>query len=91
MEYDLEMGIKRCRAMASHAFEPFTPLQRVTGAWRVASLRCVFCTTERYDTLSVYGEVIGRRYVYPDGYSREAALTEAYRLDFYKEYEKRSK
>lgn len=36
--------------------------------WRL-SLRCIRCQSERHDLISpVTGEVMARRYVYPDGY-----------------------
>ena len=88
MEYDLEMGIKRCRAMGSHAFEPFAPLDRPKGSWRRIFLRCIYCTTERHDTLNVLGQLQQRKYIYPQGYSRDRYQADNYRLEFYKAYER---
>jgi hypothetical protein len=35
--------------------------------WRL-SLRCLRCTTERHDNYDFKGDIMGRRYIYPDGY-----------------------
>lgn len=36
----------------------------------VLSLRCGRCTTRRYDWFNKIGDVVRRRYIYPNGYKR---------------------
>jgi hypothetical protein len=38
--------------------------------WRL-SLRCTRCTTERHDNYDFKGKLMGRRYIYPDGYQQK--------------------
>jgi hypothetical protein len=38
----------------------------------VLGLRCVRCGTERYDGLDQWGEVVRRKYEWPDGYRMTA-------------------
>jgi hypothetical protein len=59
----------RCRTY-SHAWDEFSPidLEAPWYGWRL-SLRCARCGAERHDNISYgTGEVMGRRYIYPDGY-----------------------
>jgi hypothetical protein len=62
----------RCRTYG-HAWDEFTPidLEAPWYGWRL-SLRCIRCSTERHDNIS-YGTnvIMGRQYVYPDGYKIE--------------------
>lgn len=45
------------------------------------TLRCERCGTERRDTFDIHGELMTRRYVYPEGYKHAAGMTMAeYRL-----------
>jgi hypothetical protein len=82
------LGQLRCAAMRSHAFEPFAPVGKM-HAWRdVVCLRCIYCHTERYDTLNLYGEVLSRRYKYTeDRKPRRVSASEA-RVEFYTAYER---
>lgn len=60
-----------CRTIG-HSWDDVTGLvdrERVTGAWSL-SLRCIRCTTERHDLVNYQGEVVERRYIYAEGYTR---------------------
>lgn len=58
-----------CRTLG-HAWDPIpadAPSKRGGDPWW---LRCVRCSTERHDDLNwMTGELVGRSYVYPDGYA----------------------
>lgn len=59
----------RCRTY-NHAWEEFYPdlMDPPAFGWRL-SLRCIRCSTERHDTISyATGQLMNRRYIYPDGY-----------------------
>jgi hypothetical protein len=58
----------RCRTY-NHAWDEFAPLdlQPPWYGWRL-SLRCIRCATERHDNYDFKGQIMGRRYLYPDGY-----------------------
>lgn len=58
----------RCRTY-NHAWDEFNPVDMDPPwyGWRL-SLRCMRCTTERHDNYDFKGQVMGRRYIYPDGY-----------------------
>jgi hypothetical protein len=56
-----------CRTLG-HAWDPI-PADRMPPLGDAFWLRCVRCSTERHDAVWWgTGELIGRRYVYPDGY-----------------------
>jgi|SRR5215831_6997076 len=61
----------RCRSYG-HAWDEFAPidLDAPTYGWRL-SLRCLRCGTERHDNLDFKGKLMGRRYIYPQGYSQK--------------------
>lgn len=65
-----------CRTLG-HAWDPIAaeaPAPYGEPFW----LRCVRCTTVRMDFCSyATGEVIGRRYAYPDGYAHVREFDEA--------------
>ena len=58
----------RCRTY-NHAWDQFYPidLEPPWYGWRL-SLRCLRCQTERHDNYDFKGQIMGRRYFYPDGY-----------------------
>jgi hypothetical protein len=58
----------RCRTY-NHAWDEFYPidLEQPWYGWRL-SLRCTRCTTERHDLIDFKGAVMGRRYIYAEGY-----------------------
>jgi hypothetical protein len=59
----------RCRTY-NHAWDEFNPidLESPSYGWRL-SLRCIRCSTERHDTIAFgTGQMLSRRYIYPDGY-----------------------
>ena len=64
-------AFSRCRSYG-HAWEEFNPVDMYAPVygWRL-SLRCLRCQTERHDNLDFKGRVIGRRYIYPDGYRQK--------------------
>src|SRR5215831_2100720 len=61
----------RCRSYG-HGFEEFAPVDLYPPlyGWRL-SLRCIRCTTERHDNYDFKGKLMGRRYIYPDGYQQK--------------------
>ena len=73
-------GYVRCRTLGHSWFDydsNWTPSFGIP-----MTLRCERCGTERRDTVSDFGKLLGRRYYKPDNYDRrkgEAALT---RSDF---------
>ena len=68
----------RCRTYGHASWDEFTPidLEAPWYGWRL-SLRCIRCSTERHDNIS-YGTnfIMGRQYVYPDGYKIEVSQGE---------------
>lgn len=82
-----DLGRLRCDAMRSHAFEPFAPAGKMHSWREVVCLRCIYCDTERYDTLNLYGEVLTRKYVYPEGKKPERLPAGEARVKFYSNYE----
>jgi hypothetical protein len=58
----------KCR-IYRHAWDEFYPIdmERPWYGWRL-SLRCMRCQTERHDTMDFKGQLMGRFYLYPDGY-----------------------
>lgn len=58
-----------CRLMG-HAWDTFTPVEfHGTSMWRRSfHLRCVRCGTIRHDALDSRGQLMTRRYEYPDEY-----------------------
>lgn len=58
-----------CHALRTHALEPFAPvgMERPAFGARV-SFSCTRCGTERHDIIDTFGRIIGRRYIYQDGY-----------------------
>lgn len=67
----------RCRTYG-HAWDEFTPidLEAPWYGWRL-SLRCIRCGTERHDNISYNNySVMGRLYIYPDGYKIEVSQGE---------------
>lgn len=64
-------GIKQsyleCAAWG-HQWETFQPLQRRPQWGTLVSLRCVRCSSERYDTIDSTGGLSVRSYVKPDDY-----------------------
>lgn len=88
MDFTGELGALRCKAMAFHAFEPFTPVDQWNKTWRDGvSLRCIYCGTERYDILNLFGKVMTRRYKHPEGYERSEDIS-TYRVQFYETVER---
>lgn len=69
---DIERIQYECRFLR-HAWEVFTPLDFPNrGLWRRAiHLRCPRCATVRHDALDVHGELISRKYDYPDEYKMD--------------------
>jgi hypothetical protein len=71
---DLTNEYLLCRALG-HAWDenpsaevPMTPIAMAATA--VLCLRCIRCTTERWDFLNAAMEVFSRRYLYPSTYRR---------------------
>lgn len=69
----------RCRSYG-HAWDEFAPVDMYppTYGWRL-SLRCLRCTTERHDNMDFKGKVMGRRYIYPDGYAQKGVPKTVFR------------
>lgn len=66
---ELTDAMVMCRTVG-HAWDEWTPKDRPStrGGWPF-TLRCTRCTTERWDVIATRtGELIQRRYLYPDGY-----------------------
>lgn len=64
-----EDAFLQCRTY-NHAWDRFNPidLDAPWYGWRL-SLRCMRCSTERHDNIAYgTGEVMGRRYIYAEGY-----------------------
>jgi len=63
----------KCRSYG-HAWDEFNPidLEAPLYGWRL-SLRCTRCHTERHDNIDFKGQVMGRRYIYAEGYSIKGA------------------
>ena len=62
----------RCRTY-SHAWDEFYPIDMEAPwyGWRL-SLRCMRCGTERHDNIAHgTGQMMGRRYMYPEGYQNK--------------------
>jgi hypothetical protein len=61
----------RCRSY-NHSWDEFFPidLEEPWYGWRL-SLRCIRCSTERHDTIDFKGQVMSRRYIYPEGYQQK--------------------
>jgi hypothetical protein len=61
----------RCRSYG-HAWDEFAPIDLAPPlyGWRL-SLRCTRCGTERHDNVDFKGQVMGRRYLYVDGYMQK--------------------
>ncbi len=58
-----------CRTLG-HAWDPIPADGPARGGGDPWWLRCVRCATERHDDLNwMTGELVARRYVYPDGYA----------------------
>jgi hypothetical protein len=65
-----------CRTY-NHAWDKFNPidLEAPWYGWRL-SLRCLRCGTERHDNIAYgTGEVMGRRYIYAEGYQYQGEDT----------------
>lgn len=60
-----------CRDL-THSWQPYRAAKLLRGYSRV--LRCAICKTERHETLSAYGAVEKRHYVYPDGFLAPAGF-----------------
>jgi hypothetical protein len=67
----LDQTYVRCRSYG-HAWDEFSPVDMYAPmyGWRL-SLRCIRCQTERHDNMDFQGRVMGRRYIYPDGYAQK--------------------
>lgn len=50
-----------------HAWRPLTARVEAEGVY-VRAQRCSRCRTEREQTLTLSGLILGGRYIYPDGY-----------------------
>lgn len=77
-----------CRFLR-HAWDQFTPIDfEHRGLWRRAiHLRCPRCGTTRHDALDVHGELLTRKYEYPDEYKMdrdERPTAEQLRMWIYK-------
>jgi hypothetical protein len=64
---DLEDDYLTCRTI-SHSWDEAPNAEFKTIFNWVMPLRCTRCTTLRIDYLNNLGEVMGRRYIYPEGY-----------------------
>lgn len=76
----VDPNVVRCHSYG-HSWDEFVPvdLYPPTYGWRL-SLRCLRCTTERHDTIAFNtGKVMGRRYIYPDGYSQKGVPKTVFR------------
>ena len=84
MALDLELEFVECRT-GGHAWDWFVPSGRQPkwGTW--FALRCDRCGTERFDTLGIYGQLVGRRYDYPEGYQYAKGEEVPTRDDFRKD------
>lgn len=56
-----------CRDMG-HTWQPFTASFDTSMSCYLRVLRCRRCRTERHQSLSMRGAIIGSNYVYPEGY-----------------------
>lgn len=60
----------RCRrGIMGHAWDtvPYVGPKPQYGV--IVVYRCMRCTTERHDKYNITGKRLGRRYIYPEGYS----------------------
>ena len=66
----LDDAFIKCRNYL-HAWDEFYPidLDPPMYGYRL-SLRCIRCGTERHDNIDFKGRVMGRRYLYPEGYQQ---------------------
>lgn len=65
-----QSDFETCRTLR-HAWDVLSQLpasEYTPDVFCVLSLRCTRCTTERTDDLDVYGDLVRRKYDYPDGY-----------------------
>ena len=65
----LQDSFDACRTY-SHAWDRFNPIDMDAPwyGWRL-SLRCLRCGSERHDNIAYgTGEIMGRRYIYAEGY-----------------------
>jgi hypothetical protein len=69
----------RCRTY-NHSWDEFFPIDLESPAygWRL-SLRCTRCGTERHDNIDFKGGVMGRRYIYAEGYQQRSSDVEVLR------------
>lgn len=69
VDHDVERMQYECRFLR-HSWDVFSPIDFArTGLWkRAIHLRCLRCGTVRHDALDSRGELLTRRYEYPDEY-----------------------
>jgi hypothetical protein len=69
---DIERVQYECRFLR-HSWDVFSPVGFAhSGLWRRAiHLRCPRCGTVRHDALDVHGELLTRKYEYPDEYKMD--------------------
>lgn len=70
----IDKAYVRCRSYG-HAWDEFAPidLSAPVYGWRL-SLRCLRCSTERHDNIDFKGRIMGRRYLYAEGYQQKGFI-----------------
>jgi len=83
IDTDIDDAYVRCRSY-SHAWDEYFPidLDPPVYGWRL-SLRCTRCATERHDNLGFNGQLLNRRYIYPEGYSTRGITRTQFREALY--------
>jgi len=83
IDTSLDLTYLRCRSYG-HAWDEFAPIDMEAPwyGWRL-SLRCLRCQTERHDNIDFKGKVMGRRYIYPDGYQQKGVPKVIFREELF--------
>jgi hypothetical protein len=83
IDTSLDESFIKCRNYL-HAWDEFFPitLEPPMYGWRL-SLRCIRCGTERHDNIDFKGRVMGRRYIYPQGYAQKGVPKVEFREALY--------
>lgn len=71
-EHYLPDAYLNCRTFRHGPFEPFTPsreeLPRRISWTRPLGLLCLSCGTKRIDIIGTHGQLVTRKYIYPEDY-----------------------
>lgn len=83
IDTQIDIAYLRCRSYG-HAWDEFNPIDMEAPwyGWRL-SLRCLRCTTERHDNIDFKGKVMGRRYIYPQGYQQKGVPKVVFREELF--------